>query len=144
MKAAESIKEPYTLPFLITKILAIGYVTVIYFFLGMGLAKLFDIFYGRFDKSSFNPSVNVSGLWLTLDIILHIFLLAIVIYAIRNVVERIPFPLDGIAGYKHSRLKELQGGIIFSSIAIIFSKNLTDKVKYFMKTYLLKEPLILK
>jgi hypothetical protein len=46
----------------------------------------------------------------------------------RNVVEMIPSPVDGIAGFQHSRLKELEGGHILIVVTILFQKNLQEKV----------------
>jgi hypothetical protein len=67
----------------------------------------------------------------TLNLLFHFFLIGITVYLIRNVVGMIPYPLDGVAGYQHSRLKELGGGAVLTFMVFLFQKNLTDKVKIY-------------
>ncbi len=40
----------YTLPFVLTKMSGIAYVTIIYFFVGIVIARIFDAVYGKFDE----------------------------------------------------------------------------------------------
>ena len=122
----------YTLPFVAVKMAGISYVTVWYFILGLLVAKLFDGIYGKFDKSKYAPEVENSLFFLSLDILIHIVFLAMVFYVLRNIVERIPFPLEGVAGYQHSRLKELEGGPILEFVGLFFQQNLKKKTTYFM------------
>lgn len=123
----------YTTAFLTAKMLGISYVTVLYFFLGLGIAKAFDKLYGEFDKSRYeNDGAKESLVWLAADILFHIVLLAMVFYLMRNVVERIPFPLEGLGGYQHHRLKELEGGPILEFVGLFFQRNLKKKTTYFM------------
>jgi len=51
---------------------------------------------------------------------------------LRNLVNLIPFPLNGVAGFDHSRLKELEGGEVLAVVLILFQRNLVDKVTYFV------------
>ncbi len=131
----------YTPEFLATKLIAIGYVTFIYFLLGMIIAKAFDFIYGEFDKTVYEPTISEgvkqaesrSLLFLAIEIMLHISFVGIIFYVMRNIVERIPFPLEGFGGYQHHRLKELEGGIVLEFVGVYFQKNLMKKTKYFMK-----------
>jgi hypothetical protein len=124
----------YTPTFLAAKMLGISYVTVLYFFLGLGVAKGFDALYGEFNKHDYEETgKNRSLVWLTADILFHIVLLAVVFYTLRNIVERIPFPLDGLGGYQHHRLKELEGGPVLEFVGLFFQRNLKKKSYYFMK-----------
>lgn len=123
----------YTPEFLTAKITAIGYVTGIYFLLGLVIAKSFDWIYGEFDKKKYAPEVENSTFWLGVDIFLHIFFLAIIFYVLRNFVERIPYPLEGFGGYQHSRLKELEGGPVLEFVGIFFQRNLKKKSEYFIE-----------
>jgi hypothetical protein len=54
----------------------------------------------------------------------------------RNLVSLIPFPLNGVAGFDHSRLKELEGGEVLAVVLILFQRNLYDKVTYFVNKVL--------
>jgi hypothetical protein len=114
----------------------IAYVTIIYFFVGILIARIFDAVYGKFDEADFKRDGKINTLKLTLDLLVHISLYAILFYILRNVVERIPFPLEGFGGYQHHRLKELEGGPIMEIVGLLFQKNLKEKVILFMKEVL--------
>ena len=124
---------PFTPAFLGVKLLDIGYVTFLFFMFGLVFAKGFDLLYGKFNKDKYK---NTPKWKLFLEIILHVFAIGVVAYILRNVVELIPFPLEGVAGFKHSMLKELEGGHILTVVLILFQKNLEEKVKYFGESVL--------
>ena len=119
---------PFTPLFLAVKLADIGLVTVYYFVFGITVAKLFDIVYGQFRPENYE---KVGTFKLFLEIVLHLFLIGIVAYALRNIVSAIPFPLEGVAGFRHERLKELEGGHVLAIVLVLFQKNLIDKIKYF-------------
>ncbi len=125
----------YTAAFLLTKIGAIGYVTTLYFVFGILLAMAFDYIYGKFDKKEYEDGEK-SIFRLGAEIVGHMFVVSVLLYILRNIVTRIPYPLEGVGGYEHLRLKELQGPAILSVITVMFQKNFTDKTKYFVKEIL--------
>lgn len=124
-------ETPYTLQFLGVKLLDIGLVAVYFFVLGIAVAKIFDYVYGDFNEEHYEQHSKVR---LFFEIVLHLFILGVVAYLLRNIVERIPFPLDGVAGFDHGRLKELEGGHVMAIVMIFFQKNLRDKIAYFVKS----------
>jgi hypothetical protein len=119
--------------FLFAKLLDIGLVTVYYFFIGFVLSALIDDQLGDFSDENYKTT---STLWIVLEIVSHLFALGIVSYVIRNVIERIPYPLEGYGGFHHIRLKEIQGGIVLSFVLLFFQKNLNDKILYLKKRVL--------
>lgn len=125
----------YTAPFLFAKILGIGYVTTLYFIAGIALAKVFDAVYGKFDKEEHEKSGR-SLFHLGAEIVFHMFLISVLIYILRNIVERIPYPLEGIGAYQHSKLKELSSPPILSVVTVLFQKNFKDKTEYFVRQIL--------
>jgi hypothetical protein len=70
---------------------------------------------------------------LTIGILFQLFALGVVIYALRNIVGAIPYPFEGLGGYEHARLKELDGGVVLAFVVIFFQKNLNDKIIYLKK-----------
>ncbi len=122
----------YTVSFVLNKIAAIGYVTTLYFVFGLLLAKVFDGLYGEFKMEEYEKG-DKSIFWLGVEIVFHMFVISVLIYVLRNIVTRIPYPLEGVGGYEHSRLKELQGPAILSVITVMFQRNFTDKTAYFVK-----------
>jgi hypothetical protein len=126
-------EAPYTPAFVAVKILDIGLVTIYFFVLGLAAAKGFDAVMGEFHEDNFKDV----PIWrLFLEIIAQLFALGIIAYVLRNLVRLIPFPLDGVAGFHHQRLKELDGGEVMALVLILFQRNLIDKVLYFVKRVL--------
>jgi len=129
----------YTPLFVLVKLLDIGLVTIYFFVLGLAAAKGFDAIMGDFTEENYQND----PLWkIFLEIITQLFALGIIAYVLRNLVKLIPFPLDGVAGFHHTRLKELDGGEVMALVLILFQRNLIDKVLYFVRrTIGIKTPL---
>lgn len=109
------------------KILDIGYLAVIYFVLGIVLAKLYDAILGEFDA---NEEKKKSLLRSILEVICYLWFIGVLLYIVRNVVPLIPFPLDGVYGFKHLRLKEVTSDTLFVISFVQFQKYYQDKIKY--------------
>jgi hypothetical protein len=105
----------------------IGYLTVIYFMSGLGSAMLYDLILGDFDEER---ASNKSIVRLLAELTLHLWTMGVLIYVARNLVELIPFPLDGVAGFQHARVKELTNASIFSIVILMFSEHLKAKAKH--------------
>jgi hypothetical protein len=109
----------------------------VYFYSGIGaiigiiFAKLFDILYGKFKVEDYK---KISKFQLFLEILFHLFLIGVVAYILRNIVGLIPYPLDGVAGFRHARLKELSGGTVLAMVLLFFQRNLRDKLTFFADT----------
>lgn len=133
----------YTPAFVTVKLIDIGITYTYFFVLGLIMAKVFDYLYidilqeNKTDWKTYPISI------FTLNLILHFFLIGVAVYFIRNFVQLIPYPLEGVAGYQHYRLKELGGGAILTFMIFLFQENLSDKVQIYAKrvvgTYDLKE-----
>jgi hypothetical protein len=107
------------------------------------MAKVFDYIYiDILQENKTNWKTYPISIF-TLNLIFHFFLIGVAVYFIRNFVQLIPYPLEGVAGYHHSRLKELGGGAILTFMIFLFQENLSDKVQIYAKrvvgTYDLKE-----
>jgi hypothetical protein len=113
--------------FLVAKITDIGLLTVYYFIVGFLISIGIDHLLGEFRKEEYEKT---STLRIFLEISLHLFILGVIMYVLRNIFERVPFPLEGFGGYKHILLKELQGGIVLSFVLLLFQQNLIDKINY--------------
>jgi len=107
------------------KITDMGFTVIIYFIVGITLAKLSDMIYGTYNKeidrkkSTFRLCVEIfSMIWIDL----------IIFYLVRNVVEWIPSPFHGFHGYDHFRLKELSGSAVLGITYVYFQNNLRNKL----------------
>jgi len=110
------------------KIVDIGYITLIYFSIGMILAKLFDMYNGEFDEKK---EKKKSMLRYGLEIVGIMWMIGIVSYIVRNLVELIPSPFNDISGFDHMKVKELKSAAVFSFIFMYFQTHLKAKMQYF-------------
>ena len=113
------------IPFLAVKLLGISFAITLYFLLGFGTAKFLEYFTGKLDFKQENDKYT----WqIMVELIIRICCLGVLIYVARNVVERVPFPLDGMSGFKYGRLKELQSEFIFAIPMLQFHSNFSSKL----------------
>jgi len=109
------------------KIFDIGYIFIFYFAMAFIVATVLDKVMGDFD---FGKADNKSTIILTLELFLHTWLVAIGIYIARNVMQAIPSPFNGIMGFEHSRVKEINDTSLFTATVLFFQQNFRDKVYY--------------
>ena len=105
----------------------IGYITSIYVILAIFLSTILDKTLGKFSKKD---AAKEGNFIFTLKTIGLLWLVGIIIYLIRNVVELIPSPFNGIAGYEHSRLKELTTAAAFVFVFLLYQKHLKKRLSY--------------
>ena len=111
------------------KILDIGFITAIYFSLGLFLAKACDDVAGEFDEEK----ENQKPIWkIIIELIFYFWFIGIVIYVVRNVIPLIPFPLDRIFGFDHMMVKELTNAMAFTITFIYFQKYYQAKIQHLL------------
>ena len=125
----------YTLPFLFAKITDIGLVT--FYFLIAGLIS--SVILDRVFQFTDIENEKKSSIRLFFEIFLQIFSIGVTYYVLRNIVERIPSPVEGIGGFQHKRLKELSGHSILGASMIYFSKTLGEKINILIDRLLSKK-----
>ena len=116
------------LVFRVVKIGDIGYITTIYFLLAFFVSTWVDVrLLGPFQRER---NARKSTARLLGECILHIYVVGILIYIVRNLVELIPSPFDGIQGFEHRRVKELTNAAVFTFIFLFYQKHLREKLFY--------------
>jgi len=60
---------------------------------------------------------------------INLSLILISIYIMRNITQRIPFPFEGVAGYQHSRLREINGVFIANFVLLYYQTSFIDRLK---------------
>jgi len=114
--------------FRLVKAIDIGYVTTLYFFAALFIAIPLNHWYGGFDPLKEQQKSTVLVFF---EIVGIMWLNGLLIYATRNLVTYIPFPLDTWAGFKHMKLKELGSATIFVFFLIMFQPHIQAKAKAF-------------
>jgi hypothetical protein len=114
------------------KIMDIGYIAIIYTTIAFILSQCIDKLYGTFDPKAEDKK---PAFYIYINVISHLFLIGILTYFIRNIVEQIPYPFNGIRGYDHLRLKELGSAALFTTTFMFYQTNLRDKMNYIAKRY---------
>lgn len=109
------------------KFLDIFLLSTYYFVIGFFIASSIDFIIGKFSSQDDKEKPT----WiLFLEAIWYTFVLSIIFYIIRNIIERIPFPLDGLYGFQHSRVKERSGDVIFVFILFYFQEYYIKKLHF--------------
>jgi len=116
----------------LAKIADIGYITVLYFISGFAVACLLNNYSEEFDKKkeSKKPVYKI-----ILEIVWYLWLSGVSIYILKNIIEHVPSPLDGVFGLDHSRVKELSNAPILEFVVFHFQKNLIHKLEYLYTFY---------
>ncbi len=109
------------------KIVDIGYIAVCYMTLSLLWAFLVDKGMGKLNLM--DESRKSIGR-LIVEFIIAIWVFGVLIYISRNIVEKIPFPLDHWHGFSHDRVKELHSGMVFSLTFLMFSNYYKTKIEF--------------
>ena len=68
------------------------------------------------------------------EIVIIMWVLAILIYLARNFIEVIPSPFDGLYGFQHNLVKELGSASVFAMILFSYFYFFKSKLDYFNKS----------
>jgi hypothetical protein len=117
----------YTIPFLTAKLVDIGFVTVYYFAAAFVLSSLLNWWMGPFDEET---QKQKSIVLLLGEVILQFFVLGVLTFIMRNIVERVPFPFEGLGGFRHSRLKEVDDAGVFIIVFLFYQEHLALTLKH--------------
>ena len=117
-------KSKMKLGLFVVKLLGISFVGVLYFWLSVAASYPIDryVFTNHEQKKKkriFNEVIKIST---------QIALLMVIAYLVRNVVDRTHFPLNGLFGYNHLKLKEINGGIIIAFALLVTQYNLKHRI----------------
>jgi hypothetical protein len=113
------------------KVMYIGYVAAIYFALAMVVAAASEKITGSFDheQEALKSTFRIGA-----ETFLHIWVIGVITYIVRNLVELIPFlGLDGAFGFDRFRIKELSAATVFVFVLLRHQEYLSEKMKLFYR-----------
>ena len=120
------------------KIIDVGYIAIIYFIFAIACSTLFDKTLGEWSEEvDSKKSINR----LSLELIGIIWMIGVITYIVRNIVELIPSPLSYVPlsnpkrKFKHGDLKELTSAAFFTLIFLGTSYHFKNKLEYFYKRF---------
>ena len=126
--------------FRLIKIIDIIYISIFAVIFGFLLAYISDNIFGRFNKEKYDNEVKEKKeirYELFIRMIIVVSYTSILLYLLRNFIELIPSPFNGICGLEHVRVKEIETitGIIF----VLFFSYQYDFLEYVRDRYIRRE-----
>jgi len=121
------------------KIIDIAYIFSIYAVAGFFLSILLDRIFPLYNESIYK---TYSKTKIVLQICLQFAVIGIIVYLIKNLFELIPFPFEGVYGYEHKKVKEIDTAIPLTYTILFFQNSLKQKLVYLSSLYL-KTPFLL-
>ena len=98
---------------------------MLYAIFALFISKVFDLVSKKIDTQENTQKISSR---LFLEIILYLWAAGVLIYGVRNVMEYIPSPLNGVYGLDHLRVKELGNAGVFIFIFFYFGETLKAKL----------------
>jgi hypothetical protein len=108
------------------KIVDIGYVTILYGGLGLLSAAAMEKIFGKFDKTvdEHKSTIRIVG-----EVMGLLWVIGVVSYIAKNIVEAMPFPLDGVYGFRHELVKEVHSVFVLVQIVMYYQSSMKGKLQ---------------
>jgi hypothetical protein len=120
------------------KMLDIGYLFAASSVVGYISARILSRIF-KFDKNKYEQTAKGKAK-LGMEILIEMAIIGIVIYASRQIIQALPFPLDGwkgwsppdgFTGFRHKKLREWENPYPIAFFILFFQDNLKAKIAYF-------------
>ena len=122
--------------FRLIKMIDIIYISILAVIFGFILALISDRIFGDFEKEKYDNEIKEKKeirYELFIKMVIVVSYSSIILYLLRNFIELIPSPFNGICGLEHVRVKEIETvtGIIF----VLFFSYQYDFLEYVRDKY---------
>ena len=112
------------------KIIAIIFSNILFFICGIFITLWHDKYIFKSNKLKIdNIYLEKKSLWALIGETIYILsILSIIYYIFKNLLQAVPFPLDGVYNFEYDRVKEVVSAGILFTVLVVFSETL--QVKY--------------
>ena len=111
------------------KIIDIAYITCLYVIPTLYVAKILDFYvYPYLTPYKNIPEKDKTHIQLIAELLIYLSINGILAYILRNILQAIPFPFEGVYGFQHLRVKEVSSGQLIALVLIWFSNTIRDKM----------------
>jgi hypothetical protein len=107
------------------KIFDMGYAAVVYILSAIVIISILNKYSGKYNEEVEEKKSTKRLFW---DVILRTWIIAVLAYFIRNLFQMVPFPLEGVYGFEHLKVKEVLQSSLFVSFMVIFDSHLQSRV----------------
>lgn len=116
------------------KILAIAYVTILYGVGGIFTGILLDttVFKSLYVNAELEKKKSLFRQ--TAEIIYITIIYGIVTYLGKNILQTVPFPLEGVDGFSYMRVKEVASGTLYGIFMLMVVSTLYNKITIYRLT----------
>jgi hypothetical protein len=113
------------------KILDIAYITFIYGFFSLIIITFLDKYIFPYISLENVKEEEKSKYTIFIELLLCLTIYGIVAYILKNTLQLIPFPLEGVYGFQHLKVTEVKSGAMISMFLLWFSKAIRNKITIF-------------
>ena len=107
------------------KLLDIGWAAAAYFILALSCVYIIDKISPKFDQANEDKK---SSAYIVAQIIVRIWLIGVLSYFARNLFQLVPWPFEGVYGYKHMNVKDVANSAVFVAFFVVFDTTLQKQV----------------
>jgi len=122
--------------FRLIKMIDIIYISILSVIFGFSLAYISDNIFGSFNKEKYDNKIKEKKevrYELFIKMIIVVSYTSIILYLLRNFIELIPSPFNGICGLEHVRVKEIE--TVTAIIFVLFFSYQFDFLEYIRDRY---------
>jgi len=109
------------------RLIGVAYVGLLSFILAFLFSHWLDKITPGLDKKK-------RKFWTFVEVSFQFGLIGAFVYLSRGMIKKIPFPLDGVAGYSHHDLGELKALPLIVFIFMFFQRKTQEKMKFLIET----------
>jgi hypothetical protein len=122
------------------KILDFAFIIPIYTLGALFGAIMLDKYVYKYIKIVNKPNIqDESDIQLFTNIVILLLINIIAAYILRNLLQKIPFPLENAYGFKHMKVTEVKSGSIIMMILLIFSNEIRIYIQELQRRFTKKD-----